>query len=65
MRKKIILFAICIKHGINPFGRLANNIDAMKQKLTDEEKERLIDLAESEVNKRFWRSWLYEKGGAE
>lgn len=65
MRRRLTLILICVRHGINPFGRLANNIDAMKKKLTVEEKERLINLAESEVNKRFWRSWLYEKGGAE
>ena len=59
MKKKIICFLILIRHGINPFGRLANNIDAMKRKLTDKEKEIFINRAETEVNKRFWRSWLY------
>ena len=59
MRRRLTLLLICVRHGINPFGRLANNIDAMKKKLTVEEKERLIGFAESETEKKIWRLWLY------
>lgn len=59
MKKKLITFFICVKHGINPFGRLASGVVLMKQRLTDEEKERLIDLAESRIDKELWRKWLY------
>ena len=59
MRNKIIFILIMLRHGINPFGKVAKNVDAMKQRLTDKEKELLINRTESEIDRKIWRMWLY------
>lgn len=61
MKNKAICIIILLRHGINPFGKLENNISAMEQRLTSKEKEFFVNRAVSKTDKKLWRQWLYGK----
>ena len=60
--KKVICILILLRHGINPFGKMANSISTMEKRLTEKEKQFFIDRAENETEKKLWRQWLYGDG---
>ena len=64
MKKRLVLIWICIRHGINPLGKVAKVTPIMRQRLTDSEKQRFINFGETETERKIWRLWLYEKGGS-
>lgn len=47
---------ICLRHGINPFGKVLKNIDKMAQRFTDEEKRVFIDICKC---KQYFIEHLY------
>jgi hypothetical protein len=56
-----IVAAILILHGINPLGSLAVTSPQMRRRLSDKEKEYLINTCITERNSNVLREFIYER----
>lgn len=72
--KSIKIMFICLKHGINPFSSVQENIEKAAERFSEKEKKFYINSCKSEFHKEYLRKHFYrrlnglnimDKGGAE
>lgn len=59
IRNQIKIIFICLRHGINPFGRVCDNKDKIVKRLSGKEKETIIAIS-NKYYSEYWRKEFVE-----